>query len=82
LIGFFSVCFVHFVANDSAVKVENSLAFATALSKAKVPFALHVFENGRHGLGLASKPPYKDAHPWAGDLIYWLHQRKFLDKSK
>ena len=74
--------FLWHTANDGAVKVENSLAFATALSKAKVPFALHVFENGRHGLGLASKPPYKDTHPWAGDLLYWLHQRKFLGESK
>jgi acetyl esterase/lipase len=74
--------FLWHTANDSAVKVENSLAFASALSKAKVPFALHVFEHGRHGMGLASKPPYKDAHPWAGDLLYWLHQRKFLGGSK
>lgn len=74
--------FLWHTANDRAVKVENSLAFASAMSKAKVPFALHVFENGRHGLGLASKPPYKDVHPWADDLLYWLHARKFLGVSK
>ena len=74
--------FLWHTANDAAVKVENSLAFATALSKAKVPFALHVFEKGRHGMGLASKPPYKNVHPWADDLLYWLHARKFLAKSK
>jgi hypothetical protein len=74
--------FLWHTANDPVVKVANSLAFAAAMSKAKVPFALHVFENGRHGLGLASKPPYKDIHPWAGDLIYWLHTRKFLVQSK
>jgi len=74
--------FLWHTANDPVVKVENSLAFATALSKAKVPFALHVFESGRHGLGLASKPPYKDAHPWVGDLLYWLHAREFLDEPK
>lgn len=74
--------FLWHTANDSVVKVENSLAFATAMSQAKVPFALHVFENGRHGLGLAGKPPYKDIHPWAGDLLYWLQTRKFLVQSK
>jgi len=74
--------FLWHTANDSVVKVENSLAFAAAMSKAKVPFALHVFENGRHGLGLASKPPYKDLHPWANDLLYWLNTRKFLVKSR
>jgi acetyl esterase/lipase len=74
--------FLWHTANDSVVKVENSLDFAAALSKVKVPFALHVFENGRHGLGLASKPPYDDLHPWANDLLYWLNTRKFLAKSK
>jgi acetyl esterase/lipase len=74
--------FLWHTANDNVVKVENSLAFAAALSKVKVPFALHVFENGRHGLGLASKPPYKDLHPWANDLLYWLNTRKFLVKSR
>jgi len=73
--------FIWHTANDPVVKVENSLAFASALNKAKVPFALHVFENGGHGLGLASKSPYKDAHPWVGDLLYWLHTRKFLGES-
>ena len=74
--------FLWHTANDGTVKVENSLAFAFALSKSKVPFALHIFENGGHGLGLASKPPYKDVHPWADDLLYWLNTRKFLGESK
>jgi len=74
--------FLWHTANDRVVKVENSLDFAAALSKAEVPFALHVFENGRHGLGLASKPPYEDLHPWANDLLYWLNTRKFLVKSE
>jgi len=74
--------FLWHTANDGAVKVENSLAFASALSKAKVPFALHVFENGRHGMGLASKPPYENVHPWADALLYWLDTRKFLVKTK
>ncbi|MFT6792539.1 MAG: acetyl esterase/lipase [Rubritalea sp.] len=74
--------FLWHTANDRVVKVENSLDFAAALSKSKVPFALHVFENGRHGLGLASKPPYENLHPWANDLMYWLNTRKFLVKAK
>lgn len=73
--------FLWHTANDRAVKVENSLAFAAALSKAKVPFALHVFEAGNHGLGLADKAPYKKVHPWADDLVYWLKARKFLAKA-
>ena len=35
---------------DGAVPVENSLLYASALSKHKIPFELHVFEKGQHGL--------------------------------
>src|SRR5690606_18484008 len=45
--------FLWHTVEDTAVPVENSLMFAGALRKAGVPFALHVFEKGRHGLGLA-----------------------------
>ena len=41
-------------AADQAVPVENSLLFASALSRAKVPFELHVFPKGRHGMSLAN----------------------------
>lgn len=69
-------CFLWHTAEDSAVPVENSLAFAAALQRARVPFDLHVFESGRHGIGLQSKPPqFENVHPWALDLVYWLKQR-------
>ncbi|MFD0674591.1 alpha/beta hydrolase [Cohnella sp. GCM10027633] len=39
--------------SDDRVKVENSLAFATALARHGIPFDLHVYDEGVHGLGLA-----------------------------
>ncbi|HEX6971707.1 MAG TPA: alpha/beta hydrolase, partial [Limnochordia bacterium] len=45
--------FLWHTADDAAVPVENSLLFAAALSRYRVPFALHIFPHGRHGLGLA-----------------------------
>ena len=39
---------------DGLVPVENSLLFASALRKAGVPFELHVFPDGGHGLSLAT----------------------------
>lgn len=39
---------------DSAVPVENTLLFAGALRKAGVPFELHVYSAGDHGLSLAT----------------------------
>ncbi len=50
-------CFIWHTANDGAVPVENALLFASALSRAKVPYALHVFPDGPHGVGLASDRP-------------------------
>jgi acetyl esterase/lipase len=65
-------CFLWHTWEDTAVKVENSLEFAAALRRAGVPFDLHVYQKGRHGLGLADKEPFASPHPWANDLIFWL----------
>ena len=71
-------CFVWHTAEDKAVKVENSLEFAAALQKHGVPFDLHVYQKGRHGIGLADKPPFTNAHPWARDLVFWLKEQGFV----
>jgi acetyl esterase/lipase len=36
------------------VPVQNSLLFANAMTKAGVPFELHVFPKGPHGLALCN----------------------------
>jgi acetyl esterase/lipase len=72
-------CFVWHTWEDRGVPVENSLQFAVALRRAGVPFDLHVYERGRHGIGLQSKPPFEGVHPWAIDLTFWLTQRGFVD---
>jgi acetyl esterase/lipase len=46
--------FLWHTAADQAVPVENSLLFACALSRAKVPFELHIFPEGPHGLSLCN----------------------------
>ena len=65
-------CFLWHTVEDKAVKVENSLDFAAALQRAGVPFDLHVYQKGAHGLGLGKN------HPWAGDCLFWLRQQKFV----
>jgi CheY-like chemotaxis protein len=44
--------FLWHTRDDSAVKVDNSLEFANALLKNGVPYDLHIYQTGRHGLGL------------------------------
>jgi acetyl esterase/lipase len=70
--------FLWHTAEDTAVPVQNSLDFAAALRKAGVPFALHIYEKGPHGLGLADKPPFQNVHPWAKDCLFWLKEHGFV----
>ncbi len=66
--------FLWHTAKDRAVPVENSLHFAAALQKAGVPMDLHVYQNGRHGIGLAND------HPWTKDLLFFLQERGFAER--
>jgi hypothetical protein len=46
------------------------------LRRAGVPFSLHVYEKGAHGLGFgrADRP----APPWGDQLLHWFKERKFI----
>lgn len=61
---------------DSVVAAENSVMFYLALRKANVPAELHIFEKGRHGLGLASTKP--GAEHWPTLCKAWLQVRGLL----
>ncbi|MDR1891935.1 MAG: alpha/beta hydrolase [Oscillospiraceae bacterium] len=47
--------FIWHTGDDGGVPVENSLYMAAALRKAGVPFELHVYKSGVHGLSLCDK---------------------------
>jgi len=72
-------CFIWQTYEDKTVPVENSLLFAEALRKTGVPFDLHIYQKGRHGLGLDDKPPFTHPHPWTGDCLFWLKQHGFVN---
>jgi acetyl esterase/lipase len=69
-------CFLWHTVEDKTVAVENSLLFASALRRAGVPFSLHIYEKGAHGLGFGR--PGREAPPWADQLLYWFKERKFV----
>jgi acetyl esterase/lipase len=72
-------CFIWHTWEDAAVPLENSLQFAAALRQAGVPFDLHVYEKGPHGLGLGSgdwNPARR--HPWTADCLFWLKTQGFV----
>ncbi|MBD3242009.1 MAG: alpha/beta hydrolase fold domain-containing protein [Chitinivibrionales bacterium] len=56
---------------DDAVRVDNSLLFAQALKANEVPFEVHVYHQGGHGLNLAKDYPHVAS--WMRLCCEWLH---------
>ena len=67
--------FLWHTSDETPVPVQNSLLFASALHKHNVPFDLHVYAKGNHGLGLALDHPY--ARGWTGACADWLRNIGF-----
>lgn len=67
--------FLWHTGDDAGVPNEHSLLFAAALRRNGVPFALHIFPHGEHGLGLAPEHPQVSA--WAALCGQWLADLDF-----
>lgn len=74
--------FLWATSQDSLVPVEHTTWMATALAQKKIPFELHVFEEGRHGLSLANEGSAevkssidRDAAKWVDLAECWLRKR-------
>ena len=61
---------------DRAVPPENSIAFYSALKRAKVPAELHVYADGRHGVGLGREIP--GTATWSERCRDWMANSGFL----
>ncbi len=68
--------FLFHTSADTAVLPENSIRFYQALLKNKVPCEMHIYEKGRHGVGLAASD--KVLSSWPDRLAAWLEQRGFF----
>lgn len=73
-------------AEDSLVPVQHSIRMAHALADHKVPFELHIFESGPHGLSVSTQASavsrsqiYPDAAKWVPLAGAWLEKRFALD---
>lgn len=60
--------------DDQTVPCRNSLILACALEEAGVTFALHIYRQGRHGLGVANELVYpsEEIPPHSWDAPGWL----------
>jgi len=67
--------FMWHTAEDTGVPPENVLRYATALAAHGVPYELHIYQDGRHGIGLGLEDP---ATATWGDLLgIWLKRHGF-----
>jgi acetyl esterase/lipase len=68
--------FLFHTSEDTAVPPENSVLFYTACRKAGVPVEMHIFERGRHGVGLAQGDPVLSI--WPRLCEGWLRSHGWL----
>jgi len=64
---------------DKTVSVKNSLLYADRLAHYGVPFQMHIYPGGKHGLGTADaltnleiKPQWEDIKDWLPAMKKWL----------
>ena len=65
--------FIWATYHDQGVPCESTLLFATALRANGIPFEMHIFEDGPHGIATADKV--------TTPMLYPLRTRKWLDMS-
>jgi acetyl esterase/lipase len=65
---------------DQSVPVENSILFYQALTRAKVPAEMYLFEHGLHGMGL--KAEFGTTSDWPARAAEWLRNRGLLTVVK
>ena len=63
--------FIWDTAEDEIVPTSQSLSLALALSSKGVPFELHVFEHGEHGLSLATRATAQGERQVRPDVAQW-----------
>ena len=72
--------FLMHTVTDQIVPVQNALRMASALTAAGVPYELHIYPNGPHGISLANfvtsggQPAREDAAvaQWVNHAVYWM----------
>ncbi|MEP7764853.1 alpha/beta hydrolase [Sanguibacter sp. 25GB23B1] len=65
--------FLWHTADDAVVDVEHSLRLAGALGRSHVPYELHVYPTGEHGLGLAESTGAPGG--WTDACLRWLAEQ-------
>ena len=62
-------------SDDAAVHVANSLNLGVQLREHNIPFEMHIYPHGKHGLGLAEEDEV--VSQWANECCKWLKRQGF-----
>lgn len=80
--------FIWHTADDELVLAQNALRFATALAEHAVPYELHIFGSGVHGLSLADETTDVEgrmlnphAQVWIDLALQWLKRQREQSSS-
>lgn len=68
--------FLFHTDTDAGVPPENSVLYYMALRRVRVPAEMHIYAEGRHGVGLAQSDPILST--WPDRLKDWLKLRKII----
>ena len=83
-----SPAFLWHTVQDDCVNVQNSLIYSSKLHQYKIPFEMHIYNNGPHGMSLCNKETWSQrddlVDPYAADWlrmsINWLLECPFEKK--
>lgn len=64
--------FLWATAEDQMVPVQHSILMAKALADKKIPFEMHIFEKGSHGLSIATQASAGSRREINEDVAKWM----------
>lgn len=64
--------FIFHTFMDNVVPVENALVFAKALAEYNIPFEMHIFQDGAHGLALSNHVTYANDYNLDEGSAQWM----------
>lgn len=77
--------FLWHTADDELLPVRNTMKYAIRLSEQNIPFELHIYEHGVHGISLgkpstAAKASEINSHcaQWFEAMMHWFTERKIV----
>ena len=71
--------FIWHTGEDAAVSSCNAIMLAEAMDKQNVPYELHIYPKGKHGLSTAKGetqielPEYKHVSSWFDLCVNWMN---------